>query len=126
MARPTRVRFQGPLFDDARRSGLFEKARRKAGARASAQVEATVRLKTPNRTGAYVRSIETVFWRGGRGFSVKATSRLPIKDWLETGRRRGVKLRKGNYMWRAGKRKAKSFDYQQVVGDEIARVLNGS
>jgi hypothetical protein len=45
------------------------------------------------------------------------------KTWSERGTRGGVKLATAYYMFRKGKTKAKSLDFQRIVGDEIARAL---
>jgi len=119
------VKFSGPLFEANKRSKAFRDASRVGMSRAGAQIEATVRLYTPSRTGEYKRTLGTEVYRNSLGVQVRSKTTRKIRTWLERGTRRGVKLTKANYMWRKGKAKAKSIDYQAYVADEIARRLNG-
>ncbi len=119
------VKFSGPLFDAPR--ATIRTANRKALSTVGTQISATIKLKTPRDTGRFVAAIEREVWRNANGVTVKADYSGPkIRTWLETGKRNGVKTqRKGSYMFRAGKTKAKQINYQSIVGAEIAKLLNG-
>lgn len=118
------VKFSGPLFNAPKQT--IQAANKKSLSTVGTQIAATIKLKTPKNTGQFAGSIDRKVWSGANGVSVSATYRGPkIRTWLETGKRKGVKTqRKGSYMFRAGKTKAKSIDYQAIVGAEIARMLN--
>ena len=126
------VKFSGPLFNAPKQT--IDRATLRALKQVGAQIEATVHLKTPRDTGEFNRHIRTKIWRNGHGLTVSAASYEgpKIRTWLETGRRGNtftggtvVRLKKGSYMFRAGKTKAKSIDYQAIVGREITVDLIG-
>jgi hypothetical protein len=116
------VKFRGPLFTDP--GAAIRKGAHPGLTRLGAQIEATVRLHTPTRTGSYMRSYETVVWQGNRGVSVKSNDRRTRKTWLERGTRRGVKLARANRMWSKGKSKAREINKQALLAADIAKALN--
>jgi len=117
------VRFSGPLFEGDPR--VWEAGRRKGLSRIGTQVEATILLKTPRRTGQFARTIRSGVWRNANGVTIASGETRPIRTWLERRTRRGIRLGTGARMFAAGKRKAKTLDMQGIIGEEIARVLNG-
>lgn len=117
------VRFSGPLFNAPKQA--IDRATRRGMSRVGAQVEATVKLNAPSDTGELKRSIHSKLYRNGRGVRVSSNLADPRRTWSERGTRNGVKLTKAYYMFRKGKTKAKSLDFQTIVGNEIARELNG-
>ena len=121
------VKFRGPLFTDP--GAAIRKGAHPGLTRLGAQIEATVRLHTPTRTGSYMRSYETVVWKDNRGVSVKSNDRRTRKTWLERGTRRGVndgkKIGRAYYMWRKGKSKAREINKQALMAADIAKALNG-
>lgn len=92
------------------------------------RVEEAVRAKFQASgvpSGRFTGSIHSTVLAGGGGVVASRDTR-PLKTWLETGRRRGVKTkRRGAYGWRAGKKVAKDLNKQGFFADEIARRLNG-
>jgi hypothetical protein len=117
------VRFRGPIFDNPGPA-----MRRAAGPglkNLGAQIEATVKLNSPSRSGELRRSVDSVVWRDNRGLSVKSTLKVKRKTWSERGTRRGVKLGPAYYMWRKGKAKAKDSNKQGLLAADIAKGLNG-
>lgn len=90
------------------------------------KVEEVVRAKLlgsgiPN--GPYVRSVSSKAYQTGTGV-VKSSDKRKIREWLETGRRRGVKTaRKGSYGWRAGRTAAKSAIKAGFYEPEFAKYL---
>lgn len=120
----TKVTFNGKLFTAPKQA--ITAGKRAGLSQAGTQIEATIRLKTPKRSGAFVSGIRREVWSSANGVTIAAKYPKKIRTWLETGKRRGVKTnRKGAYMFRAGKTKAKQLDYQAIIGKEIARQLNG-
>lgn len=119
----TNVHFNGKLFTAPEQA--FRKGKTAGLSSAGTQIEATIKLKTPKRTGAFAAGIKREVWSNANGVSIAAKYPKKIRTWLETGKRRGVKTkRKGAYMFKAGKAKAKSLDYQRIIGNEIAKALN--
>lgn len=116
------VRFRGPLFDNP--GPAMRKASGPGLRKLGAQIEATVRLNSPDRSGELKRSVRTVIWDDNRGVSVKSTLKVPRKTWSERGTRNGQKLARAYYMWRKGKSKAKESNKQGLLADDIARELN--
>ncbi len=117
------IKFSGPLFDAPK--ATIDRATRKGLKTVGAQIEATVRLSTPSVSGELKRSTQTKLYSNGRGVTVSSNLQTKRRTWSERGTRRGVKLTKGYGMFRKGKTKARSIDFQTLVGNEIARELNG-
>lgn len=117
------VKFKGPLFDDP--GAAIRKGVHPGLSKLGAQIEATVKLHTPTRSGQLQRSVKTDVWNSNRGVSVKSTLQVRRKTWSERGTRRGVKLAKAYYMWRKGKSKAREINKQALMAADIARQLNG-
>jgi hypothetical protein len=116
------VKFSGPLFTDPEEA--IRKGVRPGLEKLGAQIEATVKLYTPARTGRQRRSVTTDIWRQNSGLTVKATDTRPIRTWLERGTRKGVKLSTANRMWAKGKAKAKEINKQNLMAADIAKELN--
>lgn len=119
----TKVTFNGKLFTAPKQA--ITAGKRAGLSTAGTQIEATIRMKTPRRSGAFAAGIRREVWTSANGVTIAAKYPKRIRTWLETGKRRGVKTkRKGAYMFKAGKAKAKSLDYQRIIGNEIAKALN--
>jgi hypothetical protein len=90
------------------------------------KIEETVRQKLISSgipAGQYTRSITSKAYDSGTGV-VKSNDPRKLREWLETGRRRGVKTkRKGSYGWRAGKTAARSAIKAGFYEPEFARYL---
>ena len=117
------VKTSGVIFDKARREGVLKQGIAAGTKKLLPRVEATVKMRTPG-TGTYRRSIVSKTYDSGAGV-VKSNDTRKLREWLETGRRRGVKTRrKGAYAWRAGKSFVRSEQKQGYYEAEIARRLN--
>lgn len=116
------VVFRGTLFNNP--GPAMRKACGKPLANLGAQIEATVRLNTPQVTSSYARSLETIVWQDNRGVSVRSTDTIKRKTWLERGTRNGVKLARGYRMWEKGKRKARQARDLGTFEEAVARALN--
>lgn len=116
------VRFKGPLFHDPGKA--IRKGSHSGLSNLGTQIEATVKLNTPTRSGELKGSVATVVWRDNRGVSVKSTLKVKRKTWSERGTRRGVKLATGYGMWRKGRTKARQAN-KAAIAAGIAKALNG-
>lgn len=115
------VKFKGPLFDDP--GAAIRKGARPGLARFGAQIEATVLLNTPRRSGEAKRNVKTIIWRDQNGVSVKS-SLANRKTWLEAGTRRPYgKIGTAHGMWRKGRAKARQLNKQALMAADIARQL---
>lgn len=101
----------------------MRKASRPGLLKLAAQIEATVRLNTPEKSGELKRSVKSVVWDSNRGLTVKSTLKVPRRTWSERGTRGGVKLAKAYGMWRKGKAKARESNKQGLLAADIARGL---
>ena len=121
-----KIKTSGPLFDAARNQGVLNKGIRNGTNKLVPKVHAEVRRKLAASgvpPGRHSGSITSRVYESGFGV-VKSNDPRKLKEWLETGRRRGVKTRrKGAYYWRAGKTLAKTANKSGVYLDEIAAVL---
>lgn len=117
------VKFKGPLFDDP--GAAIRKGSHPGLSKLGAQIEATVKLHTPSKSGELRRSVESDVWNSNRGVSVKSALQVPRRTWSERGTRRGVKLAKAWRMWAKGKSKAREINKQALMAADIARQLNG-
>ena len=115
------VRFRGPIFENP--GPAMRKASGPGLRKLGAQIEATVLLNSPSKTGGYKRTIKTIVWNDNRGVSVKSTDTRRRKTWLERGTRRGAKLSTANRMWAKGKAKARQSNKQGLLAADIARGL---
>lgn len=74
-------------------------------------------------SGKYVNSLGHKVYQTGTGV-VKSNDKRKLREWLETGRRKGVKTkRKGSYGWRDGKKAAKSAIKAGFYEPEFKRYL---
>jgi len=117
------IRFKGNLFGDP--GSAIRKGAKPGLSKVGTQIEATVKLHTPTRSGELKRSVDMVIWRDNRGVSVKSNLRVKRKTWSERGTRRGVKIGPAYYMWRKGRTKARQINKQALMAAGIAKELNG-
>lgn len=86
------------------------------------RVEAEVRTRLFIGSGAYRKTVTSKVYASGMAV-IHSTDKIKRKTWLESGRRKGVKLWKGTGAWAAGKRLAKSENKAGYYEREIASRL---
>jgi hypothetical protein len=82
-------------------------------------------------TGAFLRSVESTFTQkvGASGYAKIAPTAVwpehnrPTREWAETGRRRGVRLRKGSYIFRNTATRMRQMEMQSRAMPHILREL---
>lgn len=116
------VRFRGAIFENP--GPAMRKACAQPLRELGTQIEATVKLNTPSRSGELMRSVSgPIVWKDNRGVSVKSNLKTKRKTWSERGTRGGVKLARAYRMWAKGKSKAREVNKQGLFAEKIARAL---
>lgn len=80
------------------------------------------------RTGNFLRSTTSEVHRdtAGAGWvKVYQTEPLPPRTWMETGQRKGVRLRKGVYAYRKTAQRLNAMKYDQVMLPRLIGALDG-
>lgn len=120
------VRTRGLIFDEARRRGVLQQGIRAGTQKLIPRVVDAVQgkldssLKEP--TGKFRSGIKGQVYASGFGV-VKSTDPRRRKTWIERRTRGGVRLGKGSYAFRAGKKVAREANKQGFYQAEIARRL---
>jgi len=136
MAVRMEYRLSGPLFDpkaverfkDAVHDGMAELADEASGV-----MVGYIHAHGFERTGQTWRSVTSEEHRdtpGGIGWfkvypvDVWPPAGRPTRTWMEEGKRRGIKLRKGGYVFRKTAAYTNKLKYEAQFLERIARVLN--
>lgn len=132
------IELSGPLFDDdviRKFNDAVADGMEELGDEGADILGASILQRGFVRTGAFLRSVETIAKRTDKDASagivtVSVTDAYPNpgrppKTWFEKGTRNGVRLRTGGYGFRKTADRLKGFDFEQYFGGRIREALNG-
>lgn len=132
------IELSGPLFEDDAVRRLYDavaEGMEELGDEGASILGAAVSQRGFVRTGAFLRSIESVAKRADKDASPGYVAVVvqdaypapgrPPRTWFERGTRRGIRLRTGGWGFRKTATALRAFDFEQYFGSKIREALDG-